>query len=123
MTGAIKAADTYALRGDGIEIRYRRAAGMLDVKGEGGLMNHEGLKVTVTADPVTGLHLSATLLDSARDGSRFTLCMVVPDVSSEAPRDVTGIAFVTRSFHKRVGGPPPVLQRYDEPRLLTGTVS
>ena len=119
--------DVYDLKGPGIELTYRRDSGKLDVKGDDHLLTQEDLDAPATVDPHTGLHVTATLLDSSRDGTRVMLTLMLPEVSEGARRvavqDVTGVVVVTRSFKNRVGGPPPVLQSYDDVRRVEGTVA
>ncbi len=121
-------ADVYHLKGPGIELTYRRSDGKLDITGDDHLLVHDALEALVTVEPEIGLHLTATLLDSSRSGSRLTLTLLLPEVSwgREASRDpeaVTGVAVVTQSFKNAVGGPPPVLQSHDDVRRLEGTAS
>ena len=120
-------ADVYRLKGPGIELTYRRGAGTLDITGDDHLLAQDGLDALATVDPDTGLHLTATLLDSSRSGTRVMLTLLLPEVSWKAetnqePEAVTGVAIVTSSFKDAVGGPPPVLQSHDV-RRLEGTAS
>jgi hypothetical protein len=117
--------DVYRLKGPGIELSYRRADGKLDISGDDGLLTQDDLDAHATAESETGLHVTATLLDSSRNGTRVTLTLLLPELS-EAPRrvraqEVTGVAIVTSSFRHLLDGPPPVLQRHDDVRRLEGT--
>ena len=89
------------------------------------MLNQDDLDAHATADPETGLHVTATLLESSRNGTRVTLTLLLPELSA-APRrvrtqQVTAVAIVTSSFRHLVEGPPPVLQRHDDVRRLEGT--
>jgi len=117
--------DVYRLNGPGIELSYRRGDGKLDITSDDQLLNQDDLDAHATAESETGLHVTATLLESSRDGTRVTLTLLLPELS-EAPRrvrtqQVTGVAIVTSSFRHLVEGPPPVLQRHDDVRRLEGT--
>ena len=110
--------DVYRLSGEGIEISYRRGDGKLDISGGGDdhLLNQ--------TDPETGLHVSATLLESSRNGTKVMLTLLVPELR-EGPRrvrtqEVTGVAVITSSFRNLVDGPPPVLQSHGDVRRLEG---
>ena len=121
-------ADEYHLTGAGLELTYRRGDRKLDITGDEPLLTHEGLDVKATGNAEMGLHLTATLLDSSRNGTRILLTVLLPEVSwkSKADQDsekVTGVAIVTRSFKGVVGGPPAVLQSHDDVRQLEGTAS
>jgi hypothetical protein len=117
--------DVYRLEGSGIELTYRRGDEKLDISSDDELLNQDDLDAHATADPETGLRVTATLLESSRNGTRVTLTLLLPEVSG-APRrvrtqQVTAIAIVTSSFRDLLEGPPPVLQRHDDVRRLEGT--
>jgi hypothetical protein len=117
--------DVYRLEGSGIELTYRRGDEKLDVSSDDELLNQDDLDAHATADPETGLRVTATLLESSRNGTRVTLTLLLPEVSG-APRrvrtqQVTAVAIVTSSFRDLLEGPPPVLQRHDDVRRLEGT--
>lgn len=116
-------ADVYHLKGAGIEITYRRGDGKLDITGDDNLLTQDDLDVAVTVEPEIGVHITATLLESSRNGTRVMLTLLLPEVSerSQDPEEVTGVAIVTRSFNDVVGDPPPVLQSHDDVRRLEGT--
>jgi hypothetical protein len=121
-------ADVYRLKGPGIELTYRRGDGKLDITGDDHLLTQDDLDARATAEPEIGLHVTATLLESSRNGTRVMLTLLLPEVTStpeasEEPSAVTGVAIVTSSFRDVVGGPPPVLQRHDDARRLEGTAS
>src|SRR6266511_2046715 len=110
---------SYQLQGPGIEIRYQE--GDLFVNGEGDHLleqRHFGDDLTTLATEI-GTLTSAVLLPSSRNGTRFTLTLLLPAVNDT---EVTGAAIITREFHDLVGGPPTVLQDHDI-RPLTGSVS
>ena len=118
--------DVYRLSGEGLEISYRRGDGKLDISGGGDdhLLNQTDLDADATADPETGLHVSATLLESSRNGTKVMLTLLVPELR-EGPRrvrtqEVTGVAVITSSFRNLVDGPPPVLQSHGDVRRLEG---
>ncbi len=128
MTDEVTRADVYHLNGPGIELSYRRSDNKLDITGDDHLLNRDNLDALATVEPEIGLHLTATLLESSRNGTRVTLTLLLPEVSrmpetGEEPTAVTGVAIITSSFKDVVGGPPPVLQNYKEVRRLEGTVS
>jgi hypothetical protein len=128
MTGEVTWADVYHLKGPGIELTYRRRDNKLDIAGDDHLLNQDGLDARATVDPDIGLHLTSTLLESSRNGTRVMLTLLLPEVSwspeaSEAPTPVTGAAIVTNCFEDVVSGPPPVLQNYEAVRRLEGTAS
>jgi hypothetical protein len=117
--------DVYHLEGSGIEVSYRRGDEKLDISSDDGLLNQDDVDAHATADPETGLRVTATLLESSRNGTRVTLTLLLPELSA-APRrvrtqEVTAVAIVTSSFRHLVEGPPPVLQRHDDVRRLEGT--
>jgi hypothetical protein len=121
-------ADVYHLKGPGIELTYRRRDGKLDISGDDHWFGQDDLDARATVEPEMGLHVGATLLESDRGGHRYTLTLLLPEVSweseaSQAPEAVTGVAIVTKSFDNAVGGPPPVLQSYDDVQRLEGTAS
>jgi hypothetical protein len=116
---------SYQLQGPGIQIRYQE--GELFVDGEGDHLLEQrqfGDDLTTVATEI-GTLTRAVLLPSSRNGTRFTLTLLLPDVNvTEGATDseVTGAAIITKEFHDRVGGPPTVLQDHDI-RPLTGTVT
>ncbi len=116
---------SYQLQGPGIEIRYQE--GDLFVNGEGDHLleqRHFGDDLTTLATEI-GTLTRAVLLPSSRNGTRFTLTLLLPDVNvTEGATDseVTGAAIITKELHDLVGGPPTVLQDHDI-RPLTGSVS
>ncbi len=120
-------AEIYHLKGPGIELSYRRSANKLDIAGDEHLLTQDDLDAHTASASEAGLHITATLLQSSRNGTKVVLILLLPDVSTMAaghePIAVTGVAVVTRSFKDVVGGPPPVLQSYDDVRRLEGTVS
>jgi hypothetical protein len=122
-------AAVYRLKGTGIELTYRQSESKVDIKSEDdSLLTHDALDVVATAEPDLGLHLTATLLDSSRNGTRVMLTLLLPEVrlaagTSADPEAITGVAIITRSFENLVGGAPPVLQSYDDVRRLEGTAS
>jgi hypothetical protein len=116
----------YELAGPGLAVRYRQDDGKLDLTGDDHLLTQEDLDAEATVDPVIGVRVTATLIDSTRNGTRVTLTLLLPEVGWDGTaesHEVTGVAIVTRSFRDLVGGPPQVLQRHEEPRPLRGTVS
>jgi hypothetical protein len=128
MTDEVTRADVYHLNGPGIELSYRRSDNKLNITGDDHLLTHDNLDALATVEPEIGLHLTATLLESSRNGTRVTLTLLLPEVSwtpetGEEPAAVTGVAIITSSFKDVVSGPPPVLQNYEEVRRLEGTVS
>ena len=118
-------AEIYHLKGPEIELSYRRSANKLDIAGDDHLLTQDDLDAHTTSASEAGLHITATLLESSRNGTKVVLILLLPDVSTAGhePIAVTGVAVVTRSFKDVVGGPPPVLQSYDDVRRLEGTVS
>ena len=117
----------YRLKGAGIELTYRRDEGKLDVTGENSLLTHEGLDAGVEAAPDTGLLVTATLLESSRNGTRIMLTLMLPELgdgpkSGEA-QEISGVAVVASSFKDVVGGPPLVLHSYEDVWRLEGDVS
>jgi hypothetical protein len=114
----------YDLKGPGLEITYRRSDGKLDAKIDES--SYEELEADLTAAPESGIFVNAVLLPSSRNGTRITLTLLLPEVKWELTRklsesaEVTGVAVVTDSYRDLVGGPPPVLQKY-EARPLEGT--
>lgn len=117
--------DVYRLEGSGIELIYRRGDEKLDISSDDELLNQDDLDAHATADPETGLHVTATLLESSRNGTRVTLTLLCPEVSAAPrrvrPQQVTAVAIVTSSFRDLLEGPPPVLQCHDDVRRLEGT--
>jgi hypothetical protein len=115
----------YRLHGDGIELTYRRGDGKLDISGDEPLLSADDVDVQVTVEPETGLHVTATLLESSRNGTRVMLTLLLPELRETPGRvrtlDVTGVAIVTSSFQEVLGGPPPVLQSHEDVRRLEGT--
>jgi hypothetical protein len=116
---------SYQLQGPGIEIRYQE--GDLFVNGEGDHLleqRHFGDDLTTLATEI-GTLTRAVLLPSSRNGTRFTLTLLLPDVNATegvTECEVTGAAIITREFHDLVGGPPTVLQAYDI-RPLAGSAT
>jgi hypothetical protein len=118
--------DVYRLKAPGIELTYRPGDGKLDISSDDdGLLNQDDLDANATADPETGLHVTATLLESSRDGTRVMLTLLLPELSGGPRRvrtqQVTAVAIVTSSFRHLLDGPPPVLQRHDDVHRLEGT--
>ena len=127
MTDEVTEADVYHLSGPGIAVSYRRSDSKLDVSGEGQLARDD-LDARETVMLEIGLLVTATLLDSTRNGTRLTLTLLLPDVCwtpdmTEEPAAVTGVATITHDFNGVVGGPPPVLKKYTDARPLEGTAS
>lgn len=127
MTDEQTRAEIYHLKGAGIELSYRRSADKLDITGDDHLLTQDDVDAHTTSVSEAGLHVTATLLESSRNGTRVMLILLLPDVStiasSQEPIAVTGVAVVTRYLKDVVGGPPPVLQSYDDVRRLEGTAS
>src|SRR6266511_20106 len=72
---------SYQLQGPGIEIRYQE--GDLFVNGEGDHLleqRHFGDDLTTLATEI-GTLTRAVLLSSSRNGTRFTLTLLLPDVN------------------------------------------
>ncbi|HSJ95184.1 MAG TPA: hypothetical protein VK896_14220 [Gaiellaceae bacterium] len=118
----------YELDGPGIRLTYRRRADKLDLAGDDHLLTQDDLDAVATVEPDVGLRVTATLLESSRNGTRVMLTLLLPEVSwrsegSQEPEEVSGVAVVTSSFTNAVGGAPPVLQRHDDVRRLEGTAS
>ena len=127
MTDEETQAGVYHLKGPGIEVSYRPSDHRLDITGEQDLLKQD-VDARATVLPEGGLHVTATLLESSRNGTRVILTLLLPEVSwtpetGGEPTAVTGVATVTSLFKDVLGGPPPVLQRYKEVRQLEGTVS
>lgn len=123
-----KPANMYELQGEGIKLVYDRPKGTLDITGDEPLLTREAVETVESAAAEGGIQLAATLLDASRSGHRFLLTVLAPEVSwpgDSIPSDqqVTGVAFVTRSFEHAVGGPPPALQSFDSVWRLEGTAS
>lgn len=116
----------YELTGPGLTVRYRQDDGKLDLTGDDHLLTNDDLDAEATVDPVIGVRVTATLIDSTRNGTRVTLTLLLPEVGWDGgaeSHEVTGVAIVTRSFRDLVAGPPQVLQLHEEPRPLRGTAS
>jgi hypothetical protein len=118
--------DVYELEGSGIKLEYRRCDGKLNISGgDDHLLNTDNLDAEVAVEPDTGLHVTATLLDSSRNGTRVTLTLLLPELRETPGRlgtmKVTGVAIVTSSFRDLVDGQPPVLQSQGEVHRLEGT--
>jgi hypothetical protein len=117
---------TYSLEGPGISVRYSDDELVLD--GDTHLLQK---KFGADSDAITtstselGISVQAVLLLSSRNGTRFTLSLLLPqvDLPVGAPaREITGAAVIVRQFQDVVDGPPSVLQAY-EIRPLRGSVS
>jgi hypothetical protein len=114
-------ADIYELAGGDLRLSLNRSAGTVDFFDEDG-RSRDGVPFELVAtDEGTGLHVTATLLLSSRNGTRETLNLLIPDVTGDGPQEISAVAVVVKSFHHRVGGPPDVLQGFATPQLLTGT--
>jgi hypothetical protein len=115
----------FQLQGTGIEIRYRNGDLLVDGEGDHLLQErHFGDDLTAVATEI-GTLIRAVLLPSSRNGTRFTLTLLLPDVNTSkdvTEAEVTGAAIITREFHDLMGGPPTVLQAYDI-RPLAGSVT
>jgi hypothetical protein len=112
----------FELRGEDIEVAWSPTDHVLSVSGD--LLATGGpFPTETTASPALGLVVTATVLESSRDGTRVTLQLHLPGTEHHGgpPAPVTGVAVVVRSFVDVVGGPPPVRHAF-EVRSLEGTV-
>jgi hypothetical protein len=120
-------AEVYDIKGPGWGITYRPRDGELTIESEEwSQLSGDKLDHDVTVVPGVGMLITAVLLDSSRNGTRLTLTVLLPEASWEPSRvrrhaDVTGVATVTGDFTNLVGGPPPVLQKYEPVLPLEGT--
>lgn len=114
---------TYELSGEGIEVVYSPVQGGVALSGD--LIPEPGDRpAEVASDPALGHVVTATVLESSRDGTRITLHLVVPSVAhtGNGPAvPITAVAVLASSYVDLVGGPPAVRQSY-EVRALAGVL-
>ncbi len=120
-------ANLYLLKGPEIEVTYRPGGNKLDVAGDDPMFGDD-MEATCTESDI-GMHITATLLEASRTGTRTMLALLLPVViwrpgASRDPAPVTGLAIIVSSFRDAMsGGRPPALHRYDDVRRLEGSAS
>ncbi len=127
MGDQVSTATVFDLEGTGIRLRYRSHDAKLDLSGDDGLLNHDDLDVVVAVDTATGLRLTATLLESSRNGTKVMLTVLLPQLESleesHEPCAVTGVAIMTKLFERVINRRTPVLQSYANVWKLEGTAT
>ena len=117
--------ERYELRGDGIDVAYRRgeAEVILTLADDSHL---GGTRTAEASEDPLGIRVVAELLIS-RANLRYTLTLFLPtadhgELPPGSPAEISALAVLARDFSRALAGRQPTVQVYDI-KPLTGTIT